>query len=462
MSEVPSSPEAEAAVLGSIIYNPGAIIAVRELLKPDDFHIVRNGIIYAEMLEIFKEGDVIDEVTLVHRLRQRRPPAISFEDLGGSAYITSLVNSVPSHHRIESYARIVEATAIRRRLLDVASEIAELAYDSKHPLLEVVNQAEERLLAITRNVTAITESGRTSGELMAEYFSTIEERFNAGGKLPGFTTGFNDIDAMLGGMKRGHYHLLGGRPGMMKTSYMLNAALNAMRYDRARVAFFSLEMIYEQVAERLMLLSQNIPGWKLQYGKLDDREWSLFVDGVSETSRLPLRVFNINKAITTADDVVQLARYAAREDGGLDIIMVDYIQLMGSEDDAESSKRQRQLMEINRRFKLFANEMNAHVLVAAQLNRKVEERADKRPQLADLKDAGLEADADAVMFLYRDEYYNASTLTPNVAEVKIAKHRHGATGTKELFVNKERMMFANLEKQKIPLNGFEHPTWTDR
>jgi replicative DNA helicase len=441
----PHSVDAEEALLGSILINPDALFEVASFLQVDDFFIVRNGWVWEAMLHIQERDEEIDYVTVVEELRQQN----RLEEVGGAAYITYLINHTPSSIYAEAYGRIVERAALRRRLLTAASSIAQLAHEESADINEVIDRAEMSLFAVTER--RLRKELVPIRNAISTYFDRIVRLYEHPDESLGVPTGFTDLDAMLGGLQKSDLVIVAGRPGMGKTSWLLSVALNAARAVRARIAIFSMEMSNEQLVQRLVSSETGISTHDLRRGQIDEREWALFVEATGNLSNL--RIFLDD---TPALNPLQLRTKCRRlySEHGLDLIMVDYLQLM-SAGSGRQENRVQEISFISRHLKQLARELEVPVLAAAQLSRAVEQRQDKRPQLSDLRESGsIEQDADVVMFIYRDEVYNEDTDRINQADVIVAKHRNGPTGAITLFFRKELTQFANLSKSNMDLAGF--------
>jgi replicative DNA helicase len=440
----PHSVEAEEAVLGSIMINPEALFEVASFLQADDFFIVRNGWVWEAMLRIQDRNEEIDYVTVVEELRQQG----RLDEVGGAAYITYLINHTPSSIYAEAYGHIVERAAVRRRMLAAASEIAQLAHEEGADINEVIDRAEAALFIVTER--------RLRKELVpirlaiSDYFDRIETLYEQRGEPLGVPTGFTDLDNLLGGLQKSDLVIVAGRPGMGKTSWLLSVALNAAR-AKARTAIFSMEMSNEQIVQRLVSSETGIGTQQLRLGQLDEREWMLFVEATGNLSGLRIYLDD-----TPALSPLQMRTKCRRlySEHGLDLILVDYLQLM-SGGAGHSENRVQEISFISRSLKQVARELNVPVLAAAQLSRAVEQRQDKRPQLSDLRESGsIEQDADVVVFIYRDEVYNENTERPNQADIIVAKHRNGPTGQVALYFRRELTQFANLRKTDVDLAGY--------
>lgn len=441
----PHSIEAEEAVLGSILLNPDALFEVAPFLSADDFFIVRNGWVWEAIMRLHERNEEIDNVTVVEELRHQE----RLEEIGGAAYITYLINHTPSSIYTETYGHIVERAAIRRRMLNAASQIAQLAHEESADIDEVIDQAESALFRVSEQRQR--KDLISMHDAVLNYFKRIESLYAQEVVSFGVPTGFDDLDQMLGGFQRSDLLIVAGRPGMGKTSWLLSTALNAARKG-ARVAIFSLEMSSEQIVQRLVSSETGISTHRLRLGQLDDREWTLFVEATDKLS--PLRIFIDD---TPALSPLQLRTKCRRlySEHGLDLVMVDYMQLMTAGTGRGNENRVQEISFISRHMKQLARELNVPVLSAAQLSRAVEQRQDKRPQLSDLRESGsIEQDADVVMFIYRDEVYNENTERQNQADIIVAKHRNGPTGTVTLYFRKELTQFSNLAKTEFDYAGY--------
>jgi len=440
----PHSVEAEEAVLGSVLLNSDSLFEVASFLQPDDFFIVRNSWVWEAILRLHERNEQIDYVTVVEELRQQG----RLDDIGGAAYITYLINHTPASIYAEAYGRIVERAAIRRRLLSAASEIAQLAHEESADINEVIDRAEASLFSVTER--RLRKEIVPINIAISEYYDRIEHLYEHRGEPLGVPSGFVDLDRLLGGLQKSDLIIVAGRPGMGKTSWLLSVALNAAR-ARARVAIFSMEMSNEQIVQRLISSETGISTQNLRLGKLDEREWTLFVEATGSLSNV--RIFLDD---TPAQSPIQMRTKCRRlySEHGLDLIIIDYLQLMNS-GTGRVENRVQEISFISRQLKQLARELNVPVLAAAQLSRAVEQRQDKRPQLSDLRESGsIEQDADVVMFIYREEMYNENTDRPNQADILVAKHRNGPTGTVTLFFRKELTQFSNLNRTGVDLASF--------
>ncbi len=436
---VPNNIEAEEAVLGALLIDPEAIYRVVPFLQMDDFYLQKHRWVYEAMLRVHERRDPIDFLTLTSELAQQD----RLDTVGGDAFISQLISAVPSAISVEAYGRLVEQTAVRRRLLDVASDIARLAYDESLAVDQVVDHSEKALFGVSQKRT--TRGLQPIQEIVPRYYDHIEALYAHRGELMGVPSGFHDLDHILGGFQKSDLLILAARPGVGKTSLMLTFALHAAQ-QRKVVALFNLEMSAEQLVQRLVAQVSGIDAQRLRLGQLEDDEWPAFAEAIGHLSELPIYIDD-----TPAITVLQLRTKCRRlaSERGLDIIFLDYLQLMDS--DFRSENRVQEVSFISRSLKGLAREVGVPLMTASQLSRAVEQRQDKRPQLSDLRESGsLEQDADVVMFIYREELYNEHTENPNVADVIISKHRSGPTGTVQLYFNKRLTQFADVTMQVKP------------
>lgn len=438
----PQSIEAEEAVIGSLLIDPDAILEVAGFLKPVAFSREKNRWIFAAILDLHEAREPIDFLTLSDLLRKRG----QLEQIGGESYLISLLNAVPTSINAVNYGRLVEGAAVRRRLIDVAGKIADLAYDEAQNISEVIDRSEKALFGISEERT--TRDLAPVGSFTSAYLDRIEQLHARGGETIGIPTGYGDIDRLLSGLNKSDLIIVAARPGMGKTSLLLGFALHAALNLGKRVALFSLEMSGEQLVQRMVAAQTRIDSQRLRRGQLREQEWPIFYEAIGRLSETHIYIDD-TPAITPMQLRTKCRRLHA--EFGLDLIMLDYLQLM----DAERSvnNRVQEISEISRGLKGLARELNTPVVAASQLSRAVESRQDKRPQLSDLRDSGsIEQDSDIVMFIYRDEYYNPETTDrPNIAEISIAKHRNGPTGIIDLFWHDKLATFRNLQRQEINL-----------
>ncbi len=443
LKSTPANVEAERAVLGSLLIDPDAIIKIANFLRANDFFRERHQLLYNAMLALNEQNEPIDYITLVNILEEHS----QLDEVGGPAYITDLINGTPTSMHVDHYARIVEKTALLRRLISAAGTIAELAYDEQNEVDEVVDRAEQIIFGVTesrihRDLTPIRA-------IMGNVVDRIDFLARNQDTLMGVPSGFTFIDRMLGGFQKSDLIILAGRPGMGKTSFAVSVAQNAATRFDARVAVFSLEMSNEQLVQRLLAMETGVDSHRLRMGQIYDEEWPILLEAANQ-----LASTNIFIDDTPAASVTEIRTKARRlyAEHGLDMIMIDYMQLMSGQT-GRNENRQQEISYISRSLKGLARELNVPVIALSQLSRAVESRADKRPMLSDLRESGsIEQDADVVLFIYREDYYIEDTDRQNIADVIVAKHRHGSTGAISLYFRKELTQFRDLEIERTELD----------
>ena len=438
---VPSNLEAEEALLGSLLIDPDAIIQVATIVTAGDFYAQKNGIIYEAIRTLHDQRHPVDFLTVTYELERQGKLA----DVGGAAYISSLINAVPSSIHAVEYAEIVQRTSTLRQLIDAAGKIARMAYDESREVQEVMDQAEELIFAISeRRLTRDLKPVRT---IMRDVMDEIDELHRRKGEVLGVPTGFKLLDQILGGLQKSDLIIVAARPGMGKTSLALTIALNASKRYGARVAIFSLEMSNEQLVQRLLSQESRIDSQRLRLGRVMDEEWGRLAEAAGVLSECP--IFIDDSAAITPFELRTKARRMYAEHG-MDLLIVDYMQLMHS--GTRTENRVQEISFISRSLKQLARELNVPLIAISQLSRQVESRAEKRPQLSDLRESGsIEQDADVVMFVYREDMYKEDSERKNIAEIIVAKHRHGPTGSVDLFFNKNYTHFDELAVVKEEL-----------
>lgn len=436
------SREAEEAVIGSVLINPEAYYDVASFLKADDFHIHRHRWIWEVFVRLHERRIPIDYLTVSEELNQLG----QLSEVGGPAYLTALINNVPTSLHAEAYGRLVEENAIRRKMLAAANDIAKLAYQESIGVEDVMDGAEKSIFGVSER--RMTRDLQPIQQVLSEYYDRIDQLASRGEDIYGVPTGFIDLDRLLMGLQPSDFIIVAGRPGMGKTAFMLSAAKNAAQTHKKHVAVFSLEMSNEQLVQRLIAQETGIDSQRLRTGKLSEDEWPLFTHAIEVLS--DARVFLDDTPALTPLQLRTKSRRLHLE-YGLDLIVVDYLQLMSS--GTRSENRVQEVSYISRNLKVLARELNVPVLAAAQLSRAVEQRADKEPQLSDLRESGsLEQDADIVMFIHRPEVYEKDTLKQNIAQIKVAKHRNGPVGMVELIFRHQLAKFENAATRVIDLS----------
>ena len=421
LRSLPYNLEAEQSIIGSMLIDKTAISRVVEVLKSDDFYRDSHKVIFNAIFELYQKDTPIDMITLVEHLRS----AEKLEASGGITYITEISNSIPSTANLSSYIKIVDDKSILRKLIRASTEIMENCYNKQDDVEAVMDIAEQRVFNIAeRKNSSDFEAMNT---VLERGFLEIERIFNNRGETTGVSSGFADLDDMTSGFQKGDMILIAARPSMGKTTFVLNLAQYAALRGGKSVAVFSLEMSKEQLAYKLLCAEANVDMTKLRNGSLEDRDW----ENIAKASG-PLaaaRIYIDDTAGTSVRDMRSKCRKLKMEHG-IDMIVIDYLQLMSG---SNPENRQQEVSEISRSIKALAKEMQCPVIALSQLSRAPEQRADHRPMLSDLRESGsIEQDADLVMFLYRDEYYNKETEDKNVAECIIAKQRNGPVGTVKL------------------------------
>lgn len=441
---IPCNIEAERAVLGALLIDAEALLKVADKLKPGDFYRERHGWIYDAILYLNERRMPLDTVTLHDELERRG----QLDEIGGPSYIIDLINATPTALYVEHYASIVERTATLRRLISSAGTIAELAYNEEGEVEEIVNKAEQIVFAIAQG--RATRSMSPIGEVLRKRVAEISDAAAHPDRAIGLPTGFGILDRMLGGLHKSDLIILAGRPGMGKSSLAVSIGLNAAKRYNASVAIFSLEMSKEQMSDRMLSMETAIDAHRMRLAAIEEDEWPLMLEAANNLDRQ--KIFIDDTPGSSVSDIRSASRRVYAEHG-LDLIIIDYMQLMsGPGGGRPLQNREQEISYISRALKGLARELNVPVIALSQLSRAVESRSDKRPMLSDLRESGsIEADADVVMFVYRDDYYNADSDKQNIADVIVAKHRHGSTGTASLYFRKELTQFRDLEIQRTNL-----------
>jgi replicative DNA helicase len=441
---MPHSREAEEALVGSVLINPEAFYDVAEFLSAEDFYIHRLRWVWEAFIRLHEKRTPIDLLTVTEDLDNQGQLA----ELGGSAFLTTLVNSVPSSINAEAYGHIIEQTAVRRRLLQAANSIAKTAYHEELSIETAIDEAEKAVFGVSEQ--RLSTDLQPIKQVISEYYDRIDQLARRDDEIYGVPTGFIDLDRLLGGLQQSDLLIIAGRPGQGKTSFLMSAAKNAAQMYKKHVAIFSMEMSNEQLVQRLISQETGINSQRMRQGKLEDEEWNLFAQAVEVLGDTHVYLDD-TPAITPTQMRAKCRRL--HMEFGLDMIVVDYLQLMQGE--SRNENRVQEVSYISRNLKVLARELNVPVLAAAQLSRAVEQRADKRPVLSDLRESGsLEQDADIVMFIYRPELYEEDSLKKNIAEIMVSKHRNGPTGSVELIFRDSLARFENAARRDIDVSGF--------
>jgi replicative DNA helicase len=434
---LPQNIEAECGVLGSIIIDPEAIVQVADFLHAEDFYRDAHRTIYEVILQLYEQRIPADFITICDELERRN----KLEEVGGASYITSLVNQVPTSGNVEHYGRIVERTAILRRLIHAAGQIAAIAYEEEDADA-ALDKSEQLIFSIGQRY-AHTDFTVLS-ELLSEYMEKLDQLHERRGTIVGVPTGFTDLDRLTGGLQRSDLIILAARPAVGKSSFALSLAHNVASKYQHSVAIFTLEMSKEQLVQRFLSMEAGIDQHRLRTGWIEDDEWERIMYAMNQLSQANIWIDD-TPGISTVEMRSKARRLLAEH--GIDLIIVDYLQLMQSEiGGRRNENRVQEVSEISRNLKGLARELNLPVLALAQLSRTVESRQSKVPQLSDLRESGsIEQDADIVMFIYRDDVYNPDSERKNIADIIVAKHRNGPVGEVSLYFQASQTRFRDLE-----------------
>ena len=432
----PQNLEAEQSILGSVLLENSAINSVLEVMSKDDFYSEAHRKIFNVMVELSEKNEPVDIITLSNALKDRN----TLDSIGGTAYLASLVDNVPSAANVTNYAKIAKEKAILRGLIASATEIINSCYETGSDVDQVLDQAENRIFEIAEN--KVRPSFHPIREIVKDSFRSIEDLYARKELITGVPTGFEKIDDLTSGLQQSDLIIIAGRPSMGKTAFALNIAQFAALESQTPVAVFSLEMSKEQLVFRLLASEAKVDSQRLRKGFLGETDWPKLTAAAGRLSEAPLFIDD-TPAITVLEMKAKSRRLKA--DAGLGLIVVDYIQLMRGGNYRES--REQEISEISRSLKALAKELKVPVIALSQLNRKVEDRTNRRPQMADLRESGaIEQDADVIAFIYRDEVYNKSEDNPEkgIAEIIIGKQRNGPTGTVKLAFLEKFTCFENL------------------
>lgn len=435
---MPNSKEAEQSVIGSMIIDRDAVVMASEILAREDFYYQDCGALFEAMLELYNEEQPIDVVTLQNRLREKDVP----EQLKDIGFVGELVMSVPTSANIKHYANIVKEKSMLRRLIKANEEIANQCYLGRDSLDDILADTEKKIFGLLQN--------KGGGDyvpikkVVINALERIEQASRTKGNVTGIATGFVDLDYRTSGLQNADLVLVAARPSMGKTAFVLNIAQYVTFHSNLCTAIFSLEMSKEQLVNRLFSLESRVDAQLLRSGNLADSDWEKLIEGAGTIGRSNL-IIDDTPAISISELRSKCRKYKLEHD--LKLIIIDYLQLMSGSGRASDS-RQQEISDISRSLKGLARELNVPVIALSQLSRQVEQRPDHRPMLSDLRESGaIEQDADVVMFIYRDDYYNKDTPDKNIAEIIIAKQRNGPIGTINLVWLPQYTKFANMEKR---------------
>lgn len=435
----PNDVEAEQAVIGSMLTDRDAVISAIEILKEEDFYREDNKTIYEAILNLYNRSEPIDIITLKAELTSMG----MFEKIGGLEYIVGLPEKVPTTANVERYINIVKEKSELRRLIKAANEIIEQGYDPTENIDDIMNSAEKKIFNIMQDKDQKTYSAIK--DVLVDAFTELEQLYNQKQHITGVPTGFIDLDYKTAGLHNSDLILIAARPAMGKSAFALNIATNAAVKAKVPAVLFSLEMSKEQMVNRILCSEAMVDSNKVRTGKIDDDDWIKLADTMGDLSEAPIYIDD-TPGISIMEIRAKCRKMKIEKNIGL--VVIDYLQLVQGSGKRGGSREQ-EIAEISRSLKILAKEINVPVIALSQLSRAPEQRPDHRPMLSDLRESGsIEQDADIVMFLYRDDYYNEDSEKKNIAEVILAKHRAGSTGTVELLWLGNYTKFANIDKYR--------------
>ena len=435
----PQNVDAEMSLLGAILIDEDVLADVTEVIMSRDFYDKRHLAIYEGMVRLFEHHKPVDLLTLTDELKKKD----QLEEIGGTAYLTELTNYVPTAAHATTYAEMVAQKAVRRRLIKASTDISELGYDEERTVQELLERAEADLFAVSDQ--SLKQDLTSLETILLEGFDRLEELHRNKGAIRGVKTGYRDLDNMTAGLQRSDLIILAARPAMGKTTLVTNLAYNVATLNKQSVLFFSLEMSKEQLIDRMLADVSGVDAWNIRTGNLSDEDFAKLSEASGEMAEAP--IFIDDTPGLTVLEMRTKARRAAHQQP-LGLIVIDYLQLIQASGGRSDGNRVQEVSEISRGLKLLARELNVPVIALSQLSRTVESRSPQIPQLADLRESGsIEQDADIVMFIYREAYYNPDTDRANITDLIIAKHRNGPTGKVELYFHPERLRFMSLDKR---------------
>jgi len=442
----PQNIEAEQSLLGCLMLDKNAIIKVVDLIKAEDFYKDIHREIYQTMFELYQRTDPIDLLSVTSRLRERD----KLEMIGGSSYLTTLINSVPTATHVLNYAKIVRAKKVLRDLISASDEIGLAAFDETEEVESLLDKAEKTIFSIGQR--SLTQAFTAIKDILPDTFNRLDELSKNKGALRGLATGFTDLDKKLSGLQKSDLIILAARPAMGKTSLALDIARQIATNQKIPVGIFSLEMSKDQLVDRVLSAQSGVDSWKLRSGNLSsdgpENDFTLLQEAMGNLSEAPLYIDDAGMV-----NILQMRAMARRlqAERGLGLLIVDYLQLMDSSTKNYSAVQQ--VTEISRALKALAKELNVPVLALSQLSRAVESRTPSIPRLSDLRESGsIEQDADIVMFIYREDKYLENPERRNIAKIIIAKHRNGPVGEIELYFDENKTTFRNLERDEYATN----------
>lgn len=436
----PHSAEAERAVIGSMLMDKEAILAATETLQPEDFYQGQYAELFQALSDLYRKGVATDLVTLQNKLREME----TSPELSSKEFLAELMLSVPTSANIRYYADIVHDKALERRLIQATEKVANTCYMDNQPIEEILDAAEKDIFDVLQKRSG--SEFEPIGQVVLRTLDEISRASRQEGHITGLETGFRDLDFKTAGLQKSDLILIAARPAMGKTAFVLNLVEHIALHSAGTIAMFSLEMSKEQLVKRILSMNSKVDSQKIRTGNLEDEDWVKLVDSVRRVGNTNL-VIDDTSGITASELRTKCRKLKLTK--GLDLVIIDYLQLMTGSGKRRGDSRQQEISDISRALKVMARELNVPVIALSQLSRAVEQRPDKRPMLSDLRESGaIEQDADMVMFLYRDEYYNPDTEDKGVAEVIIAKQRSGPTGKVKLAWLSSLTKFGNLETER--------------
>ncbi len=434
----PQSVETEESFLGALLLDKEAIIKVADILSPEDFYRPNHRMIYEAILRLYEKQMPLDVVTVTDELERAK----ALKEAGGASMLASLASRVPTAAHVIHYARIIREKGLLRRLISTASEITELGYQEDRPVDEIIDESERLIFQVAQ--TSVKKHFEAAKDILIRSFERIDELHRERGKTRGVPTGFRDLDNLLSGFQESDLLIIAARPSMGKTSFALNIAHQAAVKHKVPIGFFSLEQSKDQLIDRLISGEAGVDSWKLRTGNLGNEDFERLNHAMGVLADAPFYIDD------TPNMTVMEMRTKARRlqaEHGLGMIVVDYLQLMQGRGGKDPNRVQ-EISDISRGLKGIARELNVPVVALSQLSRAVEQRPNHRPQLSDLRDSGsIEQDADVVMFLYREDYYDRETENKNICQVIVQKHRNGPVGDIDLFFIPEQTKFRTIDRR---------------
>lgn len=437
----PQNLEAEQSVLGSLMLDKDAIIRVADLVRPGDFYKNDHGQIYEVMLELYEDREPLDVLSVANRLEEKS----KLDAVGGSGYLASLVNMVPSAANVAHYAKVVQKKSLLRRLITAASEIVEMGYNEEEDVNTLLDEAEQKVFGVSQKY--LKQDFTPINTVLEEAFNRIDELHKSDNSMRGVATHFSDLDKILSGLQKSDLVIFAARPAMGKTSFALDIARQVGVYSKVPVGIFSLEMSSDQLVDRMIAAQAGVDLWRLRTGQLntegENNDFQRIGEAIGVLSEAPIFIDD-----TSSANIMEMRTMARRlqAEHNLGLIIIDYLQLMEGRSRGGDNRVQ-EISEISRGLKQLAKELNIPVIALSQLSRSVESRPDQVPKLSDLRESGsIEQDADIVLFLYREDRVKPDTPNKNIGDIIIAKHRNGPVGKVSLYFQEESATFKNLER----------------